>query len=166
MNDDRLAELQEKYNDRDLLEELAWGIYWNHSGYTSKQDGEFLNWLCFKAYKVLKERPQGGNNDLISREALLKAMEEERQYLLARGLTGAEHILVHHCLPVIDNAPAVEPERPKGKWEHIPDDTNKQRVVYKCSECGRVIDVYYREDLDFSYPFCHCGADMRKGGAE
>ena len=47
-------------------------------------------------------------SDLISREALLKAMEEERQYLLARGQTGAEHILVHHCLPLIDNAPSVE----------------------------------------------------------
>ena len=47
------------------------------------------------------------NNDLISREALLKAMEEERQYLLARGQTGAEHIIVHHCLPIIDNAPTV-----------------------------------------------------------
>ena len=46
--------------------------------------------------------------DLISREALLKAMEDERQYLLARGLLGAEHILVHHCLPLIDNAPTVD----------------------------------------------------------
>jgi hypothetical protein len=50
------------------------------------------------------------NNDLISREALLKAIEEERQYLLARGQTGAEHIIVHHCLPIIDKAPTVEPD--------------------------------------------------------
>ena len=60
MNDERLAELKEKYKDRNLLEELAWGIYANHSGYTSKQNGEFLNWLCMMAYKALKnERPQG-----------------------------------------------------------------------------------------------------------
>lgn len=58
MTDDRLAELQEKYKDRNLLEELAWGIYANHSGYTSKQDGEFLNWLCLMAHKALRERPQ------------------------------------------------------------------------------------------------------------
>lgn len=45
---------------------------------------------------------------LIDADALLKAMEEERQYLLARGQTGAEHIIVHHCLPIIDNAPTVE----------------------------------------------------------
>lgn len=62
------------------------------------------------AIKALEERPQG---DVISREALLKAMEEERQFLLARGQTGAEHILVHHCLPLIDNAPTVE--RPQGE---------------------------------------------------
>ena len=47
-------------------------------------------------------------SDLISRSALIKAMEEERQFLLARGQTGAEHILVHHCLPIIDNAPTVD----------------------------------------------------------
>lgn len=58
MNDERLAELQEKYKDRNLLEELAWGAYADHSGYTSKQNGEFLNWLCMRAYKALKERPQ------------------------------------------------------------------------------------------------------------
>lgn len=57
MNDERLAELKEIYKDRNLFEELAWGIYWNHSGYTSKQNGEFLNWLCLMAYKALKERP-------------------------------------------------------------------------------------------------------------
>lgn len=59
MNDERLAELKEKYKNRNLLEELAWGIYYNHSGYTPKQNGEFLNWLCLMAYKALKERPQG-----------------------------------------------------------------------------------------------------------
>lgn len=62
MNDNRLAELKDKYKDRNLLEELAWGVYANHSGYTSKQNGEFLNWLCLMAYKTIKgfeERPQG-----------------------------------------------------------------------------------------------------------
>lgn len=59
MTDERLAELKEIYKDRNLLEELAWGAYADHSGYTYKQDGEFLNWLCMKAYKALKERPHG-----------------------------------------------------------------------------------------------------------
>lgn len=55
MNDTRLAELKEIYKGRNLMEELAWGTYANHSGYTSKQNGEFLNWLCLMAYKALKE---------------------------------------------------------------------------------------------------------------
>lgn len=59
MNDERLAELQEKYKNRKLLQELVWGAYADHSGYTTKQNGEFLNWLCMAAYRALKERPQG-----------------------------------------------------------------------------------------------------------
>ena len=54
MNDTRLAELKEKYKKRNLLEELAWGVYVNHSGYTSKSNGEFLNWLCLSSYKKLR----------------------------------------------------------------------------------------------------------------
>lgn len=61
------------------------------------------------------------NNDLISREDLLKAMEEERQFLLARGATGAEHILVHHCLPLIDNAPTVVGKLSDKQIEEIAD---------------------------------------------
>ena len=57
------------------------------------------------AIKALEERPQG---DLISREALLKRVDEERKYLIARGQTGAEHILVHNFRDLIDNAPTVE----------------------------------------------------------
>ena len=54
MNDARLAELREKYKNRNLLEELAWGTYADHSGYTPKQSGEFLNWLCNMAYRAVK----------------------------------------------------------------------------------------------------------------
>ncbi len=54
MNDTRLEELREKYKNRNLLEELAWGTYANHSGYTSKQNGEFINWLCNVAYRTIK----------------------------------------------------------------------------------------------------------------
>lgn len=104
--------------------------------------------------------------DLISRSALKKAMEEERQYLLARGQTGAEHILVHHCLPIIDNAPTVEcvalteeaysdlclrasRETPKGEWK-------LDSLGAYCSECGT--------HPDYSSNYCpNCGADMRKG---
>ena len=61
MNDDKLLELKEKYKNRNLMEELSWGAYYNHQGYTYKLQAEFLNWLCYTAYKRIKEleRPQG-----------------------------------------------------------------------------------------------------------
>lgn len=61
-----------------------------------------------KNIDIVIDRRQRKSSDLISREALLNAIEEERQFLLARGQTGAEHILVYHCLPFIVNAPTVE----------------------------------------------------------
>ena len=121
--------------------------------------------------------------DLISREALLKAVEEERQYLLARGEIGAEHILVHHCLPLIDNAPAVsfiissdyvtelqnrnkelikqleEAERPQGKWvvQRLQSGFDDVYCPYCNARPTRSEYGYYLRDN-----FCHeCGADMR-----
>lgn len=58
MNDERLEELREKYKKRNLLVELKRGMYANHSGYTSEQKGEFLNWLCDMAYRELKRSPK------------------------------------------------------------------------------------------------------------
>ena len=61
----------------------------------------------------------------------------------------------------IANAPTVE--RPQGEWE-----LSSIQVVgenwYKCSICGRKIrtSTYHLKE----YPFCHCGAEMRKGDAE
>ena len=57
MNDERLAELRVEFEERqsrNLMEELVWGTYANHSGYVSKADGEFINWLCNAAYRTLK----------------------------------------------------------------------------------------------------------------
>ena len=59
MNEDRLAELKEKYKGRSLKNELVWGMYANHSGYVSKATGEFVNWLCYKAYEALYEKANG-----------------------------------------------------------------------------------------------------------
>ena len=47
---------------------------------------------------------------LIDADELLKAVDKEREYLLARCQTGAEHILVHNFRDLIDNAPTVIPE--------------------------------------------------------
>ena len=48
------------------------------------------------------------NNDLISRDELLKRIDEEREYLKSRGQFGAEHILVHNFRDLVDNAPTVD----------------------------------------------------------
>lgn len=49
-------------------------------------------------------------------------------------------------------------ERPHGKWIPTVIDTGFfERSVcreWKCSNCGEVVNI--------KYPFCHCGADMRK----
>ena len=126
-------------------------------------------------YQLLKEeRPQG---DLISRSALLKAMEEERQFLLARGQAGAEHILVHHCLPIINNATTVAAkrieyrayndgfkdgvdqgiklsERPHGEWIKTISE-NGVTSAARCSECG------FGDNRYMLFNYCpNCGARM------
>ena len=99
------------------------------------------------------------------------------------------------ALRIIDNAPIVETytkddmtkeylkgyndckemtERPQGEW--IKEDDEHLKGWYRCSKCGRRVedltdDVIIHagcEDYTIAdiYPYCHCGADMRKGGAE
>lgn len=64
----------------------------------------------------------------------------------------------------------VYPVKQEGKWikvkeERMSIDMSGEIVTrYKCSECGRMIAILPSRLVD--YPFCHCGADMRKGGAE
>lgn len=120
------------------------------------------------------------NNDLISREALKKAIAEWKY----RGF-------YDKLIEVIDNVPTalfpltiqivdkvtdedietlkqlmaddkpqvlnLETERPQGEWQvsDIPEST-----LCKCSICNFNLGAY-------SFNFCpQCGADMRKGGAE
>lgn len=47
-------------------------------------------------------------SDLISKSALLKRIDEEREYLKARGLLGAEHILTHNFRELVEDAPTVD----------------------------------------------------------
>ena len=62
-------------------------------------------------------------------------------------------------------------EKPQGEWvkvkeERMSIDMSGEIVTrYKCSKCGRVITTFPSKLAEY-YPFCHCGADMRKGGTE
>lgn len=67
------------------------------------------------------------NNELISREALKKAITE------ATYNFEQIPIRVDEVLEIINNAPTVE-ERPKGKWEDYSID------FYKCPECGYLLN--------------------------
>ena len=50
------------------------------------------------------------------------------------------------------------PYHPQGEWKFI---SMGLTYKYQCSLCGRTISTTPMFLAD--YPFCHCGADMRKG---
>ena len=102
------------------------------------------------------------NNDLISREALKKAIDdyaEKRQDTLLWQSDIEE---------IIDNAPTVA-ERPQGEWIY-PEKTDKEKGYGGyCSNCKCDMPIFI-EDWKQKYcetKFCpNCGAKMRKGGNE
>lgn len=53
-------------------------------------------------------------------------------------------------------------ERGEWKLEFTLDDTN----FYRCSVCDRQETLLAKESTLEFFPYCHCGADMRKEGAE
>lgn len=61
-------------------------------------------------------------------------------------------------------------EKSLGEWIKVKEErmsidmSGEIATRYKCSKCGRTITILPSKLVD--YPFCHCGADMRKGGAE
>ena len=42
---------------------------------------------------------------MIEKQAVLDALEKERKVLLQRGQIGAEHVLVHHAIQVVEKLP-------------------------------------------------------------
>ena len=46
--------------------------------------------------------------EYIKKEDIMAALERERQTLLERGQYGAEHILVHSAINLIDELPVIE----------------------------------------------------------
>ena len=61
----------------------------------------------------------------------------------------------------------LNPKIKQGEWEEIK--TNPPFLdhrFYICSECGREIDVITSDESLDDYPYCHCGADMRKEAKE
>ena len=95
---------------------------------------------------------------LIDADALLKEVENEQKYLIARGQLSEEHILVHALKRPILDAPTVDAvAQKKGKWILTEDDNYEYCT---CSECGYQNGENWMIGSDI--PFCAmCGADMR-----
>lgn len=89
------------------------------------------------------------NNDLISREALKKALRSEcrkcKNIYMFECLT--------HLLNITDNAPTVE-ERPTGEWIFDGE--------WRCSMCDQT-PWYNKNPMESGYKFCpNCGAKMEE----
>ena len=101
------------------------------------------------------------NNDLISREAAVDAVERTAWYHqnkdgdMVSGANSAEHQAWYKADDVykaLSAVPSAEPERKKGKWTI--EDCHAATYKYCCSICK----AHHR----VRYDFCpSCGADMR-----
>lgn len=102
-------------------------------------------------------------NDLVSREAVLKALRARGRELLKLGtsfesniasVTALECVNIVKDVPAVDAVPVVH-----GRWApNIREDTRAYPPYtyqngFKCSVCGRVT----RSKKE---PYCHCGAKM------
>lgn len=55
MAEEKLMTLREQYKDRNLLEELSWGRRANFQGYMTREEANFINWLCDASYSMIKK---------------------------------------------------------------------------------------------------------------
>lgn len=130
---------------------------------------------------IAQSVPYNPSGDAISREALKGVIETYRPALIYNNKTDMKNRMVDYFLDEIDNAEAIplpneqiaweqgyeaglaqgKCDRSHGEWLK----SGKGKTTFFCSECGRKIDTkpFTRPD---KFPFCHCGADMRKGDAE
>ena len=125
-----------------------------------KEDGtwtaECEKWDCeFLSRENMIEKTEAKGGDLISREALLKEVRENKE------LYETERVYLEG---LILNAPTVHGivayvERPKG--ERVETQRGIHVTDYKCSCCGRTVRDDTGYDVASDYPFCNCGADMR-----
>ncbi len=109
---------------------------------------------------------------LIDADALIRSLSDWQfsEAPVYERMTGEEwnnarliYETIDKVIKGIESQPTIKPERKKGKWINK---TIQKRMEYdySCSECGRHVSVMRGYDVRIVYPFCHCGADMRKAG--
>ena len=90
----------------------------------------------------------------VDADAILEKIDKEREYLIARGQIGAEHILVKYCRDFVEDAQTVEPERPRGEWIY-----NSDSNSITCSKCA--CTIWSSDIVDGNAYFCpNCGVKM------
>ena len=97
---------------------------------------------------------------LIDADALMRDINESLSEMTSIGIAVDGDWLWAKLNDAIEYAPTIE-ERKKGKWIEL---TNTNHT-YVCSACGRMlVNITDGKNMVMkNYPFCHCGADMRKG---
>lgn len=95
-------------------------------------------------------------SDLIDRQAAIDALKMDISiipFAKAREYVRAAIETIYNRL---EELPSAQPERKTGKWVKYDGDWFK--TMFKCSECGAMIDINEKYRNFFCY---HCGADMR-----
>ena len=117
----------------------------------------------------LQRRVNLTSGDLIRREVINS--EIEKRYCSKHCVLPSEEPYCPDNCParflknIVKECPSV-PERPQGEWIY-----DEKLCNWKCSECGETPKTIgyagNREFMTEHFKYCnHCGADMRKGGAE
>lgn len=124
------------------------------------------------------------NNDLISRDALIKAVEDLYEYAeLGEVLdvikeapavelteTEIQEILNKRCMSAVANEYliALHGKRPRGEWvEDVEPFGYDETAVAVCSVCRHsfILDEYTLDDVRLMFKYCpHCGALMTASG--
>ena len=93
---------------------------------------------------------------LISLKAAIDALTDQR---LVDNMDSVNDTMLHKtkraAQRILASLPSAQPERKRGKWNRLSDDT------FHCLECGKTFAVIQGKDY---MSFCpSCGSDMREG---
>lgn len=121
-------------------------------GYMIGTNEEYAETISF-ALTVLKQEPC---EDTVSRKELVEWLEH------IQPKDGKELGVLFEVREHVKQMQPVTPAREHGEWMLEYD--SPIATFYRCSVCGRKLTLlkgYKHLNLN-DYPYCHCGADMRK----
>jgi len=99
---------------------------------------------------------------MTNREAIERLQRCKRNLKLGKVIGAVSEESADERIEAYDLAIKALEERPQGEWKEITKGIDSN--TYECPFCGRLINCD-KPRLKL-YPFCHCGADMRKGSEE